>query len=223
MINPYQILLVFSVYEAIWRTLPKKCFCLGRSLYSFWYMVGTYWTVSGWMVKWINHSVSKQRKSSTAFCHFWPLLNSVNCGLFWSLFFLVGGLYFLRNWAWVKRFIGQRTWGLKWGLGMAALRTEVQSTNASQLWPLPWAVSAPSSLCLCSRFTFPRREVLMHIPKVTTLSNSPTKAILNYGVPWYLSRLNIWCCHCLGFSYYYGMGSIPGLGTFTCFGCNPPK
>ena len=38
------------------------------------------------------------------------------------------------------------------------------------------------------------------------------------GVPWWLSRLSIWLCHCCGSSHSCGTRSIPGLGTSTCQG-----
>ena len=41
------------------------------------------------------------------------------------------------------------------------------------------------------------------------------------GVPVWLSRLRIWHCHYSGLGHYIDMGSIPGLGTSTCHGCDP--
>ena len=35
------------------------------------------------------------------------------------------------------------------------------------------------------------------------------------------SGLRIWCCHCSGLGCCYGVGLIPGLGTFTCYGYRP--
>ena len=32
------------------------------------------------------------------------------------------------------------------------------------------------------------------------------------GVPWWLSALRIWHCHCYGSGHYCGSGSIPGPG-----------
>ena len=37
------------------------------------------------------------------------------------------------------------------------------------------------------------------------------------GVPWWLSRLRIWHCHCCG------LGSIPGPGTSACWGNSQKK
>ena len=37
-----------------------------------------------------------------------------------------------------------------------------------------------------------------------------------HGVPWWLSGLRIWCCHCCGSSCCCGTGLIPGLETYTC-------
>jgi len=35
---------------------------------------------------------------------------------------------------------------------------------------------------------------------------------------WWSGELRIWCCHCCGSGCSCGMGSIPGLGTFICWG-----
>ena len=43
------------------------------------------------------------------------------------------------------------------------------------------------------------------------------------GVPWWLSRLRIWCCHCCASGYRCGMGLISGLGSSACHVCSPPK
>ena len=37
------------------------------------------------------------------------------------------------------------------------------------------------------------------------------------GVPWWFSRLRIWCCHCCG------TGSVPVLGNSICHGCDKKK
>lgn len=37
------------------------------------------------------------------------------------------------------------------------------------------------------------------------------------GVPWWFSRIKIWCCHCCS------SGFIPGPGTHTCQGCSWKK
>lgn len=37
------------------------------------------------------------------------------------------------------------------------------------------------------------------------------------GIPWWLSRLKTWLCHCRG------AGSIPGSGNLACCRCGPPK
>ena len=42
-------------------------------------------------------------------------------------------------------------------------------------------------------------------------------------VPWWLSGLRIQRCHCCGSGYSCGMGLIPGLRTFTCYGYSPRK
>ena len=46
---------------------------------------------------------------------------------------------------------------------------------------------------------------------------------IHYGVPWWLSRLRIQCCHWCGSDGYCGAGSVPGLGTSTCHGCGWKK
>ena len=38
------------------------------------------------------------------------------------------------------------------------------------------------------------------------------------GVPWWLSRLRIYCCHCYGLGHCYGMSLIPVLGNSACCG-----
>ena len=43
------------------------------------------------------------------------------------------------------------------------------------------------------------------------------KELLSRGVPWWLSRIRIWCCHCCG------MSLIPVLGTSTCHGRDQKK
>lgn len=40
------------------------------------------------------------------------------------------------------------------------------------------------------------------------------------GVPWWLIRFRIWHCYCFGLGGCCGVGSTPGLGTFTCHRCN---
>ena len=40
------------------------------------------------------------------------------------------------------------------------------------------------------------------------------------GVPWWLSGLRTWHCHCCSSGYCCDMGSVPGLGTSTCCRCN---
>ena len=42
------------------------------------------------------------------------------------------------------------------------------------------------------------------------------------GVPQWLNRLGIQCCHCCGSDHWYGVGSIPGPGTSTCYGHDQP-
>ena len=39
------------------------------------------------------------------------------------------------------------------------------------------------------------------------------------GVPWWCSRLRIWCCHCYGLGCGCGASLIPGQGTSTCHRC----
>ena len=39
------------------------------------------------------------------------------------------------------------------------------------------------------------------------------------GVPWWLSRLRIWHCHCYGLGHFCGEGLMSGPGTSTCHGC----
>ena len=46
---------------------------------------------------------------------------------------------------------------------------------------------------------------------------------LKFGVPWRLSRLRIWCCHCSSSGNSCGMGSIPGPWTSTCLVCGQRK
>ena len=43
------------------------------------------------------------------------------------------------------------------------------------------------------------------------------------GVPWWLSRLRIWCCHCCGLGHHSGTGSIPGPQTSACYGHGQKK
>ena len=38
------------------------------------------------------------------------------------------------------------------------------------------------------------------------------------GVPWWLSRLGIWCCHSWGLGHCCGANSVLGLGTSACHG-----
>ena len=38
------------------------------------------------------------------------------------------------------------------------------------------------------------------------------------GVPWWLGRLRIWCCHGCGLGHCSGSGSVPGPGTSACRG-----
>ena len=50
------------------------------------------------------------------------------------------------------------------------------------------------------------------------LCTSSIACVKCIGVPWWLSALRIWHCHCCGSGYSCGAGSIPGPGTFTCCG-----
>ena len=43
------------------------------------------------------------------------------------------------------------------------------------------------------------------------------------GVPWQLTGLRIWHCHCYGSDCCCGSSSIHGLGTSTCRRRHPPK
>ena len=43
------------------------------------------------------------------------------------------------------------------------------------------------------------------------------------GVPWWLSWLRIWHCHCCGWGCCCGVGSVPGLGPSTCGRCSLKK
>ena len=40
----------------------------------------------------------------------------------------------------------------------------------------------------------------------------------NLGVPWWLSGLRTWCCHCCSLGHCPGMGLISRLGISTCHG-----
>ena len=40
--------------------------------------------------------------------------------------------------------------------------------------------------------------------------------VMSHGVPWWLSGLRIWHCHCSSLGYCCGVGLIPGLRTSTC-------
>uniref|UniRef100_A0A8D1NRS6 Epidermal growth factor receptor pathway substrate 15 n=1 Tax=Sus scrofa TaxID=9823 RepID=A0A8D1NRS6_PIG len=54
-------------------------------------------------------------------------------------------------------------------------------------------------------------------------SNSTTSNKTKLGVPWWLSRLRIWHCHCGGSSHCCGVGLIPGPGTSACLGHGQKK
>ena len=40
--------------------------------------------------------------------------------------------------------------------------------------------------------------------------------VVSGGVPWWLSSLGTWRCHCCGLGHYCGVVSIPGSGTSVC-------
>ena len=42
------------------------------------------------------------------------------------------------------------------------------------------------------------------------------KNLLSMGVPWWLSELRIWHCHCCGLGHCCGVGLIPGPGISAC-------
>ena len=42
---------------------------------------------------------------------------------------------------------------------------------------------------------------------------------LSLDILLWCSQLWIWHCHHSGLDYYWGIGSIPGLGTSSCCGC----
>ena len=48
------------------------------------------------------------------------------------------------------------------------------------------------------------------------------KIKFSVGVPWWLSGLRIWHCHCCGSGYCCGSGSVPGLGISAGCGYSPP-
>ena len=54
------------------------------------------------------------------------------------------------------------------------------------------------------------------------LSNLFLSKIHFSGIPWWFSGLN-WHCHCSGLGGYWGVGSIPGLGTSTSCGHGKKK
>ena len=43
------------------------------------------------------------------------------------------------------------------------------------------------------------------------------------GVPWWLSGLRLWCCHCCSSGYYCGVGLSPCPGTSACHGHGQKK
>ena len=57
-------------------------------------------------------------------------------------------------------------------------------------------------------------------PKISGTPKKGTIQNIGIGVPWWLSRLRIWHCHCCGSGCCCGVGLIPDLGTFSCHRCS---
>ena len=81
-------------------------------------------------------------------------------------------------------------------------------------------LSSPTALTLPT-------TCLWHKP-ISSINNIPpllknfTKGV-GLRVPWWLSELRAWCCHCCSSGQYCGLGSIPGLGTTACHRCSQKK
>ena len=65
-------------------------------------------------------------------------------------------------------------------------------------------------------FSYITISVVTREYRTTNVPHTFLKECITAGVPWWHNRLRILYCHCSGVCHYCGMGSIPGLGTFTC-------
>ena len=116
-----------------------------------------------------------------------------------------------------------------------------------QMWDLSasinmWASSVCGSVCMCmcvySSLGIQEPHIYQNLQMLKSHNQSSKSANLLYlwiqltpdcgelyvfieknpRVPWWLSRLRIWHCHCCDSGHCCGVGSIPYLGTSACHG-----
>ena len=79
---------------------------------------------------------------------------------------------------------------------------------------LSWDVHGKLLLALSLNYVLGKEKKSESLSKLINLFNSSQE-----GVPWWLSGLRNWNCHCFGLGCCCSNVSVPGLGTSACHRC----